>query len=175
MKEKIDEYLSLAEGELLPCGIFIDEEGDWHYRGSRMQRSDIVAYLCRHVRRDEASSSYVIEMGRQRCYLEVEDTPLVITRVLEQQDREGRGLEEFLVVVKFLQVHEPLNPADLWVGKGNVLYCRVGEHRLPARFLRPAYYQLARFIKQDDTQDAFYLSLKGERFYIRQAARNLSQ
>ena len=158
--------LPLSEGELLPCGIVIDREGDWHYRGSRMQRSDIVSHLCQHMRRDEASGLYIVQLGTQRCFLEVEDTPLAITGVLHAEEREGDKPVQLLLAIKHLETHEPLDPDSLWIGEQNVLYCRVTEDGIPARFLRPAYYQLAEFIHEDKEQNQFYLSLGGKHFYI---------
>jgi uncharacterized protein len=155
-----------SEGELLPCGIVIDREGEWHYRGSRMERSDIVSHLCQHMRRDEASGLYIVQLGKQRCYLEVEDTPLAITGVLHAKGKEKEGQEQLLLSIKYLDASEPLNPTTLWVGGENVLYCRVMDSGIPARFLRPAYYQLAEFIHEDKKRNRFYLSLGGKRFYI---------
>ena len=166
MDEKNEPTLALAEDELLPCGIVIDREGDWHYRGSRMQRTDIVSHLCQHMRRDEASGLYIVQMGKQRCYLEVEDTPLVITGVLHVEQKEKEGQEQLLLALKYIDTSQPLDPATLWVGSENVLYCRVMEDGIPARFLRPAYYQLAEFIHEDKEQNRFYLSLGGKHFYI---------
>ena len=155
-----------SEGELLPCAIFVDREGDWYYRGSRMERSDSVSHLCQHMRRDEASGLYIIQLGKQRCYLEVEDTPLAITGVLHTEEREGDKPEQLLLAIKHLEKREVLDPESLWIGEQNVLYCRVMEGRIPARFLRPAYYQLAEFIHEDKEQNRFYLSLGGKHFYI---------
>ncbi len=155
---------SLSEKDLLPCGILIDREGDWYHRGSRMHRTDIVAHLCQHICRDESSGLYIIQMDKQRCYLEVEDTPLVITGVLHQEGEDGQ--EQLLLSIKHLEVTEPLDPTSLWVGRENVLYCTVMEERIPARFLRPAYYQLAEFIHEDSAQDRFYLLFRGTQYYI---------
>jgi hypothetical protein len=158
--------LPLSEDELLPCGIVIDREGDWHYRGSRMARSDIVSDLCQHMRRDEASGLYIVQLGKQRCYLEVEDTPLAITGVSHTEESKGDKPEQLLLAIKHLETHESLDPESLWIGEQNVLYCRVMEGGIPARFLRPAYYQLAEFIHEDKEQNRFYLSLGRKRFYI---------
>ncbi|MFA9434342.1 MAG: hypothetical protein ACERKR_06660 [Deltaproteobacteria bacterium] len=166
MPDEMEPQLPLSEGELLPCGIVIDREGDWYYQGSRMHRADIVSHLCQHLGRDESSGLYIIQMGKQRCYLEVEDTPLVITGVLHTAEREGDKPEQLLLAIKHLETRESLDPESLWIGEQNVLYCRVMEGEIPARFLRPAYYQLAEFIQEDKEQNRFYLSLGGKRFYI---------
>jgi len=155
-----------AEDELPPCGIFIDREGDWYYRESTMQRADIVSHLCQHLRREESSGLYIIELGKQRCYLEVEDTPLVVTSVLYREEREEDDQEELFLSIKHLRTKQPLNPKTLWVGRENVLYCKVMEDTIPARFLRPAYYQLAEFIHEDKEKHRFYLFLGGKRYYI---------
>jgi hypothetical protein len=105
-------------------------------------------------------------MGRQRCSLQVEDTPLVVTGVLHTEQREGDKPEQLLLAMKHLDRHESLDPESLWIGEQNVLYCRVMGGGIPARFLRPAYYQLAEFIHEDKEQNRFYLSLKGKRYYI---------
>jgi hypothetical protein len=165
MNRQNEPKLNLSEHELPPCGIFIDSEGDWFYRGSLMKRADIVSHLCEHLRREESSGPYIIQMGKQRCYLEVEDTPLVVTSVLHQGE-EKDDQEELFLSIKHLKTNQPLNPTSLWVGKENVLYCRVMEDTIPARFLRPAYYQLAEFIHEDKEDHRFYLFLGGKRYYI---------
>lgn len=158
--------LPTCEDELLPCGIFIDREGDWYYRGSPMQRADIVSHLCQHLRREESSGLYIIQLGKQRCYLEVEDTPLVVTSVSHEVEGKEEDRGELFLSIKHLATREPLDPETLWVGRENVLYCRVMEDRIPARFLRPAYYQLAEFIHEDIEEHRFYLLLRGKRYYI---------
>jgi hypothetical protein len=166
MNKENEAKLGLREKELLPCGIVIDREGDWYYRGSRMERADIVSHLCQHVQRDESRGLYIIQMGQQRCYLEVEDTPLVVTAVFQIKESKGKDQEELFLSLKHLEARELLDPTTLWVGAENVLYCRVTKEKIPARFLRPAYYQLAEFIHEDREQDRFYLLLRGERYYI---------
>lgn len=166
MVDEMEPQLPTSEDELLPCAIFIDREGDWHYQGSRMHRADIVSHLCQHMCRDESSGLYIIQMGKQRCYLEVEDTPLVITGVSPTGQGERGSDEQMLLAIKYLEKGESLDPETLWIGEENVLYCKVTEEQIPARFLRPAYYQLAEFIHEDLEQKRYYLLLGGERYYI---------
>jgi hypothetical protein len=85
---------------------------------------------------------------------------------LHTEEREGDKPEQLLLAIKHLETREPLDPESLWIGKQNVLYCRIMEGGIPARFLRPSYYQLAEFIQEDKEQNRFYLSLGGKRFYI---------
>jgi len=161
-----EQQLLTSEGELPPCSIWIDREGDWYYQGSPMQRGDIVSHLCQHLQRDESTGLYLIRMEKQQCYLEVEDTPLVVTAVFHREKTVEQGKEEILLSLKHLEAKQVLNPASLWVGDENVLYCKVMQEQIPARFLRPAYYQLAEFIDEDRDQKRFYLLLGGKRYYI---------
>jgi hypothetical protein len=85
---------------------------------------------------------------------------------LHTEEREGDKPEQLLLAIKHLETPKLLFPESLWIGEQNVLYCRVMEDRIPARFLRPAYYQLAEFIHEDKEQNRFYLWLREKRFYI---------
>jgi hypothetical protein len=157
---------SPPEKVLAPCEIWIDREGDWYHRDAPMERTDIVAHLCEHLGRDVSGSRYVIRMGKEECYVEVEDTPLVITRVISKGREGGGEAKGFLLSIKHLAQAEPLDPASLRLGRDNVLYCTVKPERLPARFLRPAYYQLAEFICENPEGGGFYLPVAGRRYYI---------
>ena len=166
MNREKEPELRLGENELPPCNILIDREGDWYYRGSPMQRDDIVSHLCQHLRREKSTELYIIQLGKQRCYLEVEDAPLVVTSVLHQEEKEKDDQEELFLSIKHLKTNQPLDPRTLWVGRENVLYCKVMDDRISARFLRPAYYQLAEFIHEDKDEARFFLLLGGKRYYI---------
>jgi hypothetical protein len=78
-----------------------------------------------------------LELGEDKADVDVEDTPWVVTGV------EGDPVRGFTVVLND-ETREPLDPASLRVGPADVLYCRVKGGRHEARFLRPAYYELAR-------------------------------
>jgi hypothetical protein len=81
-----------------------------------------------------------LELGEDRADVIVEDTPWVVTAV------EGDPARGFTVMLND-ESREPLDPATLRVGAENVLYCRVKGGRHEARFLRPAYYELARHVE----------------------------
>ena len=78
-----------------------------------------------------------LELGEDRADVIIEDTPWVVTAV------EG-GPEQGFTIVLNDETREPLDPATLRVGAGNVLYCRVKAGAHDARWLRPAYYDLMR-------------------------------
>ena len=78
-----------------------------------------------------------LELGEDKADVTIEDTPWVVLAV------EGDPTRGFTVVLND-ETREPLDPATLRVGAGNVLYCRVKAGAHEARWLRPAYYDLMR-------------------------------
>ena len=83
-----------------------------------------------------------LELGEDTAWVVIEDTPWVVTHV------EGDPVGGFTLVLND-ETREPLDPATLHVGATDVLYCRVKEGTHSARFLRPAYYELARHLESD--------------------------
>jgi hypothetical protein len=142
-------------GDIHPCEIFIDKEGQWFYRGAEMQRKEFVRLFYDHISMDDRSR-YILELAGERCLLDVEDTAYVVMRVVEN--------DSFDLTLSDDRI-ERLAPETLYVGDGNVLYCRV-RGRFPARFTRPAYYQLAAHIEEED--GAFFLPVEGKRYQIRE-------
>jgi hypothetical protein len=148
--------------DLPPCLIFIDKEGRWFHKGAEMIHREYIRLFYEHMEMD-ASGRCIIVMGEDRCYVEVEDTPFVIRRVrFEEGGKEGlSGCTLYLSD----GTRESLRPDTLFIGEGNVLYTRVKEGVFPARFLRPAYYQLVRHIVEED--GLYVLPLNGRKHAIR--------
>ncbi|MBN2032590.1 MAG: DUF1285 domain-containing protein [Deltaproteobacteria bacterium] len=149
----------MNDSNIPPCYIFIDREGRWFHKGAEMIRRDIIGFFYDHMVLD-GSGRYAIRLGKESCILEVEDTAFVVRRVGFQ---EAEGIEEFRL---FLSdgTYEPLLPESLFVGGNNVLYCKVKNCKFPARFHRPAYYQLAEFVQEKNGE--FYLPLNGKMYLI---------
>lgn len=143
----------MSPEEIPFCQIFIDREGRWYYKGAEMLDRETIRLFYRHMSMD-ADGRYILEWAGDRCYLEVEDTAFVVRRV----DFEGRF---FLTLSD--DSREVLAPESLFVGEGNVLYCRVKES-FPARFTRSAYYQLAGSVEEKD--GAFVLPVDGRDYEI---------
>lgn len=144
--------MSLEE-EIPFCQIFIDREGRWYYKGAEMLHRETIRLFYRHMSMN-GDGRYILEWAGDRCYLEVEDTAFVVRRV----DFEGR----FLLTLSD-DSRETLMPETLFVGEDNVLYCRVKDG-FPARFTRPAYYQLAGSIEERD--GAFVLPVGAREYAI---------
>jgi len=148
----------------VPRAIYVDAEGDWYYQGNKIIHPNILEFFCEHLGLN-ADGSYVVEWQQSRCLLGVEDTPLVITRV-DRRRAGGSEKEEILLMLKHLPTQELLDPASLVVGKDHVLYCKVRSGQFPARFSRPAYYQLAEWIEEDPETGDYYLELNKHRHVI---------
>jgi hypothetical protein len=145
------------------CRLRIDKEGRWFYEDSEIVHPAIYEYFNRCLSRDD-SGRYIIRTEDQMCAVEVEDAPFVVKKVI----REQLSPDEPVAFIIFLNdgTREPLALDSLWVGAQNVLYCRVKGGMFHARFLRPAYYQLAEFVEHEEESGQFYI-LQGEvRHYI---------
>ena len=141
--------------------IKIDKEGVWYYNGAEMFRKEILDIFFQHLKRDE-DGRYYIEMGREICYLKVEDTPIVVKSV---HDGTETG-EQDLIIRLSDSNYEKINLESLRIGEDNVLYCDL-YRGFPARFTRAAYYQLAEKIQYDD-DNGYYIQANSRKYYIKE-------
>jgi hypothetical protein len=130
----------------------IDREGRWFHEGIEIVREDIRNYFSRHLVQDE-DGGYSIRIGQDECPVIVEDAPFIVARVTE--DPGGT-----LTLLLNDGYEAKLDPNTLEFRCSNVPYCCIRDG-LRARFSRPAYYQLARFIKYDEERDQFHLVFDG--------------
>jgi len=142
-----------------PGEIFLDKEGRWFHEGVEITHPRTIELFSRSVVKDD-DRGYLLKIGKERARIEVEDTPCFVRSV------EFRNNEVFLELND--KSVESLNPCSLRVGKDNVLYCDVKSGQFPARFLRPAYYQLMTRLEQDEK--GFYLEIAGSRRYFAKPA-----
>ena len=150
-------------GENAP-DIRIDKDGVWYYRGTEMSRKDIVQLLYQHLKRDQ-DGRYLIEIGEDRAYVDVEDTPYVVKSV-SCIFTDGKGKDVISLHMPDDSVDE-LDPSTLRVGADNALYGIMAGLGVEARFSRSSYYQLAGHIEFEAGQDKFYICLNSHRYYIR--------
>lgn len=146
--------------ELPPCRIFIDKEGKWYHEGAEMIHREFIRLFYENLTLDPYGR-YVIEWLGKRCQVEVEDTAYV---VLSVEYKGGTGKDDSFLLTLSDDTREPLMPDALFVGRENVLYCRVKDRTFPARFHRPAYYQLAEYIEEEN--GTFVLPSHGRKFPI---------
>ncbi len=119
-------------------------DGRWYADNEPVVHERLALLFSRYLRR-KVSGGYEIRVDeRYHADVEVEDTPYVVISVSVDAHHGAAG---FTLLVNDGS-SEPLDPGSLQVGAGNVLYCRVKNGGERARFLRPAYYQLAQFIEE---------------------------
>jgi len=149
--------------ELESCGIQVDKEGDWFYEGRLIFRPDILEALYAKLDR-LPTGEFILCDSKGPFLLDVADTPFVVSRVDYEKDKSG--IERIVIRFKNISRSEVLDPGTLAAARDNVLYCRLADRRFTARFSRPAYYQLALFVREDDTGQGFYIELNGRRHSI---------
>ena len=149
--------------ELEPCGIQVDENGDWFHDGNRIFRPEILETF--YEKLDQTpTGEFILTDFRGSCLLDVADTPFVVSRVDLERDEYGK--ERIIMRLKNISRSEVMDPDTLATGRGNILYCRVFGGRFLARFSRPAYYQFAEFIREDEAGQSFYIELNREKYTI---------
>jgi hypothetical protein len=168
---KINDPSKDQKGEIPPCNIRIDREGRWFYQGVEIIREDIIQHFYSHLELDE-KGRIIINLNGEKCWIEVEDAPFVIKKVIyiPAESEEGESFRLLLNDGK----EERLDPDTIWIGNGNVPYCRVRGGVFLARFSRNAYYELARYIEAESPEgDNYYITIGGRRYYLKTEPKNL--
>jgi len=135
--------------------IFLDKEGRWFHQGEEITHQKTIELFSRSIVKDP-SGGYRLQIGKEWAKIQVEDTPYMVRSVELCKDQIKLILND--------NSSETLDPRTLRIGKDNVLYCSVKSGKYPARFLRPAYYQIMQLLDQDDS--GFFLKIGNERFQL---------
>ena len=120
--------------------IFIDKQGNWFQDGIKITHKWTYLANNRNLHMDKEGNFYIDE-GWKKVHVEVEDTPFVVKMV----DKKGDGFYALLND----QTVEKINFDNMWINSDNVPYTKVKNNKYKARFLRPAYYELAKYAVQD--------------------------
>lgn len=116
-------------------------DGRWYADDEPVLHERLARLFSRYLRRKPSGGYEIWIDARYHSDVDVEDTPYVITRA----DADTSG--QFTIDLND-GTTEVLIPESLQVGSNDVLYCAVKNGTERARFLRPAYYQLANFIEE---------------------------
>ncbi len=150
-----------------PCLIFVSKEGKWYHQGAEIIHRPIFLWLIQSLEKTE-DGLFIVNLNNEKCFLEVEDTPLVVRQV--NLVREGPEEKDQIRLTLNDETQEILDPETVGINKESVLYCQVKNRRFPARFLRPAYYQLAETIVEEDNGE-FVLLLDKKKYPIKKLNR----
>lgn len=120
-------------------GLRVDREGRFWHQGTLIAHPRIQAVLAAGVARHATTGEYIVCIGQEWAYLEVDDAPLV---VLGLDDVDGTAY------LRLSDGHrERLDPARLWLGAADVPYASTRGDSMPARFSRTAFQVLARWLE----------------------------
>ena len=139
--------------------ISFRRDGRWYSDDEPINNARIAKLFSRCLKQVD-DGRWQIAMADERAFVTIDDTPWVVTSVT------GDRATGFTIRLND-DSEEPLDAATLTVGAANVLYTRVKDGRYRARFLRPAYYQLAPAIAERDGR--FLLEAGGHQHEIRPA------
>ena len=137
----------------------IDVDGDWFDDDVAITHAGILANLRSLLKRD--AEGYFIQT-RVRIPVEVEDVPLVVTRI----ERLGETLHAFLSD----GTEADVDPATLRVGPDDVPYCSVRNGAFEARLSRAAAFQLLALADYDEGTGRGALRLGGREYPLRRSA-----
>jgi hypothetical protein len=139
-----------GKGDKFQPRIYIDKEGNWYQDGIPILHRWTYLYNNKLLRRDE-EGRYYIDEGRGRVYAHVEDTPYVVKMI----DKRTDGL--YLILND--ETEEKLDFDALWMDEENIPYTKVKNGEFEARFSRPAYYEITKYLKQEENR--FYIEVEG--------------
>ena len=143
---------------------FVDEHGSWFCEGNPVTDEQLFRVLSRAL--FERAGNYFIRCEGEVHPVRVAEAPLWVRYVFPRKDENGQLVEIELELQDGRR--EMLAPETLSAAPGfTALYCLTTPRRLKTRFGKVAYYELARYIEEDDEPQAFHLVLKGFRFKIR--------
>lgn len=119
-------------------------DGRWYADDEPIVHKKLANLFSRYVRRKGTGGYEIWIDERYHADVEVEDTPYVVV-TLDSDPRDD------IYVELNDGSTERLDTGSLEVGDNDVLYCRVKGGGEKARFLRPAYHQLADRFEANET------------------------
>jgi len=127
-------------------------DGRWYADDEPVKHARLARFFTRHLRRKSSGGYEIWVDERYHADVEIDDSAYVVVSVSAVPTIAGENAAPTPHSGFVLQINdettERLDPATLQVGAENVLYCHIKEGTERARFLRPAYYQLAQFIEE---------------------------
>jgi hypothetical protein len=137
----------------------IDADGDWYDGDVQITHAGVLANLRGNLRRD--AEGYFIQT-RVRIPVRVDDAPFVVTRVERRGDTLHANLND--------GTDQPVDPATIRLGAGDVPYAAVKDGAFEARLNRAAAFQLLQLAEYDEASGAGTLRLSGGTWPLRRAS-----
>ncbi len=141
-----------------------DKEGKWYHQGVEITHERTLRLFSRSLRKD-SQGRYLIAIGKEWSYVEVEDAPFLVRSLDYHPPTETK--EAYFSILLNDGNTETLDLNTLRVGRDNVLYCRVKKGEYRARFCRASYYEFTRYIEFDSSSGGYFIPLNGKRYYLK--------
>jgi len=123
----------------------LDREGRWYDQGARVTNARLAEFLLTHLSKDE-DGRYLVVVGRDKRYVDVEDAPYRALGIEVAGTCEGSG--RLLVRLNNGSL-EPFDPSTFWIADNGVPYCLVRNRAHKVRFTAESYRQLCAFITEE--------------------------
>jgi len=136
--------------------IVIDRHGDLFHQGVKITHQRTIELFLRNLRR-APDGGYLIEVGRERASVEIEDAPLLALRCSVEQDR--------LICLTNDGQSGELMPESLWIGGQDALYGVLAGRGLAVRFSRQAHVQAAEHVEPDPSDRSRFVLRLGRRAF----------
>jgi hypothetical protein len=133
----------------------LDREGRWYDQGARVTNPRLAEFLLTHLTVD-GDGRYIIAVGREKRYVDVEDAPYRALGVEAPTD--PNAVPGLLLRLNDGSI-EPFDPGTLWIAEDGSPYCLVRDRAHKVRFTAEAYRQLSAFIVEDATTGHFHLQI----------------
>lgn len=136
--------------------IRLDGEGNWFQSDYPILHERTIQFLYKNIELDEEGRYYLTGEDKP-IYFKVEEVPYWVTKI-------ERTIAGYLITLTDGSI-ELLSLDHLWVNpKKNTLYCAVKGGRIPAKFFRAAYYDLATDLEKDAS--GFHLNFRSKQYRI---------
>lgn len=134
----------------------IDKEGRLWIEGTELTDPQVLKFFMTKMESIPDGKFRVLCMGENNL-ITAEDVPYVVQSIDIKPDR---------IHLKFPGGYqEELDPKTLFVGRDNVLYCKVRKGSFTARFNRKTYLELTHWIDGGKGK-GYFLNWQGEKFPI---------
>ncbi len=135
---------------------YIDAEGTVWHEDTELDEPELLHFFMEKLHREGDGSLHLICQG-ELCLFKCEDVPYVVQSI--------EAHPAFIQLIFPGNYRENLEATSLWVGKENVLYCKVKKGEFTARFSRKAYLELAKQVEMN-AQKQYCLKLGGRLYPI---------
>ncbi len=135
--------------------ILLKKDGTWIADGIEITHEETRKIFYKSIHWDSEQKKYYLEIGYERLFIEVEDTPYFVTEL----ERTGKKIFAKLSSTVEIEILAT-NLLYVYQHPQGVLYLMLPENER-ARFLSASYYDLLKDLTEDE--NGYFLTIVGER------------